>query len=296
MGWTDVLTPSCAMMSLRSVVAAACRYTPNFKGKGRMVLLFDRLITTRKRAASYIAVGRINGLAEMVLDLRAWGQKFAYYYGEWEKEYIDHARRLYKGGTIIDVGSSLGLYVICLGDLARAMGSTVVSVEPVPFNLERQKMNVILNRLDDVVEYHRLALGARATTLRISHDPSRVDNNAYISGEGDMEIQVTALDTLVSLSNINNVGFIKMDVEGYEPMVLEGGKDTIIRDHPLILAEFNRERMKINGFEIMPSWYFLKSEGYAAFAVERGTLLRLTEPAEYENIFFVPRHMLPLKT
>jgi hypothetical protein len=47
---------------------------------------------------------------------------------------------------------------------------------------------------------------------------------------------------------------MKIDVEGYEPMVIEGARRTIKKDQPVILVEFNRERMDINGFSIDGAW------------------------------------------
>ena len=134
----------------------------------------DRWLTRQDNESSYLVNGKINSLAMMHFDLRPWGQKFAYYYGEWEKEYIDLVRQLYRGGTFVDIGSSLGLYVICLGDLVRQAGDSIISIEPIAFNLEKQKKNVAINRLEDVVDYYPVALGDHETTLCIDLPPSLV--------------------------------------------------------------------------------------------------------------------------
>lgn len=141
------------MICIRSALASLLQHTPMFRGKGRIILLLDRMLTDEHDPISFIANGPINGLARMYFDLRAWGQKFAYYYGVWEYDFINLVRQLYKGGAFIDVGSSLGLYVICLGDIVRKYGDVIVSVEPIIFNLDRQKRNVALNELEDVVHY-----------------------------------------------------------------------------------------------------------------------------------------------
>ena len=278
------------MTFFRSAVATLTSHTPMFKGKGRIVLFLDRMITNQYDPSSFIVAGPINGLAVINFDLRAWGQKFAFYYGEWESEFIDLTRQLYRGGTFIDVGSSLGLYVCCLGDVVRRSGDRIASIEPLHFNLHRQKENVALNKLQEVVTYHPVALGAEESMLFISADANESDNNAYVSAEGDIAVPVTTLDRLVAQAGYAKVGFIKMDVEGFEPMVIVGGRECICRDHPAIFAEFNRERMLINQFEISPSWDFLMSEGYRAFEVKNRRLRPLSEPAEVENIFFLPAH------
>lgn len=280
------------MKNSRALLASIFSRTPVFKGKGRLVLWIDRLLSGQDSANSFMATGNINGLAQMHFDLRPWGQKFAYYYGEWESEYITLARSLYRGGAFIDVGSSIGLYVICFGDLVRKSGSIIASVEPVAFNLVKQKENVELNHYNDVVRYFPVALGEQESSLMLSADPDGRDNNAFVSDVGTIEVTVTTLDKLVANEAIGKVGFIKIDVEGYEPMVVAGGKETIARDRPLIFAEFNRERMEINGFQMNPSWHFLKGEDYVAYRVVGGKLAPLAEPGETENIFFVPPHVV----
>jgi len=275
------------MSLVQSAFAYIFRITPQFKGKGRIVLLLDRLLGS-STAWPVQVVGTVNSLALMKFDLRAWGQKFAYYYGAWEKDYIALSRKLYEGGNFVDVGSSLGLYVVCLGDLVRKSGAAIISVEPLDFNLEKQRENVSLNRLEDVVHYRQISLGDCETKLRIASDPSKSDNNAFISSEGSVEVRMTTLDLLLASTNPSRVGFIKIDVEGYDVMVILGATETIRRDHPIIFAEFNRERMKINGFDMAPAWSFLVSEGYRAFEAKRGDLIEIENYGETENVFFLP--------
>lgn len=279
------------MIVIRSVFAWLFRHTPMFKGKGRIVLFLDRMLTNEHAPSSFVVAGHINGLAKMYFDLRAWGQKFAFYYGDWEHEFINLARQLYKGGAFVDIGSSLGLYVVCLGDVVRKYGEVVVSVEPIYFNLERQKRNVALNHFEDIVRYHPVALGKEESMLHISADSSGSDNNAFIVADGEMVVPVTTLDKLVDQSGYAKVGFVKIDVEGFEPMVVEGARGVIHRDRPIIFAEFNRERMRINQFDMAPSWQLLMDEGYRAFHVNKGKLQTLLEPGEVENIFFLPEHV-----
>jgi FkbM family methyltransferase len=257
---------------------------PHFRGRGRMTLLLDRLLS---RDGDHEAVGIVNGFP-FRFDLRPWGQKFAFYYREWEPELIAAFRSLYRGGDFLDVGSSLGLYVVCMSDLVRAAGARVRAVEPVPFNLERQRRNIALNAIEDLVDVVPLALGNERATVHISTDPDEADNNAIIATEGALRCQVVPLDELARERGWPRIGAMKIDVEGYEPMVIEGGRETIARDLPVILAEFNRERMTINRFPIAPSWDFLLGLGYKPFRLEGRELVSIGEPADHENLFFLP--------
>lgn len=260
-----------------------------FRGKGRIVLLVDGWLTDRSTVESSTVVDTVNSLASFQFDLRPFGQKFAYYYGEWERDHIFAIRSLYRGGAFMDVGSSLGLYVVCLGDLVANAGASVISVEPVPQNLVRQKRNVELNGYQKLVRYFQVALGSAAGELRIGFDEMSGDNNAIIHESGDIAIPVTTLDRLVDDSECGRVGLIKIDVEGYEPEVVEGARKTIIRDRPIVFAEFNRERMKINGFEMTRSWSFFLDHGYQGHQLLGRKLSLLKQPGDIENIYFLPK-------
>lgn len=274
--------------AIRALLPPVISRLPGVRGRGRMTLLLDRLLTDAGDPRSYETTGTLNGGVRFHFDLRPWGQKFAYYYRAWEHDYISTMRSLYRGGWFVDVGSSLGLYVVCLAEAVRARGSRIASIEPVPFNRERQQVNVALNGAEELVEYADVALGAGPAVVRLSVDPAHADNNAFVSDAGDVAVEVVAFDALCERRGWQGIGAMKIDVEGYEPMVIEGARTTIARDRPVILAEFNRERMAINGFTIEPSWQFLHGLGYRAFILAHGRLLPIDEPALHENIFFVP--------
>ena len=79
-----------------------------------------------------------------------------------------------------------------------------------------------------------------------SHGMKNMQNDtfggsAYI-GEGGQEIKVITLDSL----NLNGCDFMKVDVEGYEPLVFEGSKQTIKKFRPVICFEDNGSS-KTNG-------------------------------------------------
>ena len=53
---------------------------------------------------------------------------------------------------------------------------------------------------------------------------------------GTITVPVKTLDSF----NFQNVGFIKMDVEGFELQVLQGGRETILREKPIMYIEDDR--------------------------------------------------------
>ena len=71
-------------------------------------------------------------------------------------------------------------------------------------------------------------------------------------------------------------------------VTIAGGRETIRRNLPVILAEFNRERMAINGFTMDESWTFLKSCGYRCYRLHEGRLELLDDPGTVQDLYFVP--------
>jgi FkbM family methyltransferase len=262
--------------------------TPHFRGKGRITLAIDRFVTDANDPDSYNTAGSLLGRFPFHFDVRPWGQKFAFYYGEWERDLIVAFRNLYRGGLFVDVGSSLGLYVVCMSDLVRAAGERIISIEPVPRNLTRQHANIDLNGIGDLVDVIPLCVGAERGVVHLVADDAGGDNNAFIAASGGIACDVVPLDELAAERNWPRIGAIKVDVEGYDPLVIEGARRRIERDRPILLVEFNRERMAINALSIEPAWTFLRGLAYRAFRVKGDALVPLSEPGACENLFFVP--------
>lgn len=272
--------------AVRRLLPPVLSRLPRFRGKGRITLAIDALLTNRRDPASYLAEGTLNGGCRFLFDLRGWGQKFAFYYRDMEGEYVGALRRLYDGGVFVDVGSSVGLYAVCLAGVVRARGGRIAAFEPVPFNRERQAANIALSGAEDVVDVYPFALGAADAVLHMAGDPQRADNNAFIAAAGDIEVQVRRLDDVAS--GWPRIGMMKIDIEGYEPEMLKGARATIERDRPLLFAEFNRERMAINGFTIDETWQWLAERAYRFYVLRNGSFVELKAPGEHENLFILP--------
>ena len=102
-----------------------------------------------------------------------------------------------------------------------------------------------------LLETYNHALGEDNTVDYTSNAAGR------IKGNGPREVIIKKLDSF----NYNNIGFIKIDVEGYEPRVLQGAKETVERCNPVICCEINRTDN--NSQEILESW------GYKLMEVDK---------------------------
>lgn len=138
-----------------------------------------------------------------------------------------------RGRVAIDVGANIGTYTYFL----RRYAGRVVAYEPNPELAER------LRRVFPDVRVRNVALSDRAAvvTLRMPVARGRVEHElGSISQSFDdadeiigYEISVVTLDS----EQIDDVGFLKIDVEQHERQVLAGGLRTIERCRPNIMSE-----------------------------------------------------------
>ena len=90
--------------------------------------------------------------------------------------------------------------------------------------------------------FHNVGLGEKEYTTYTSVSAGR------IKGIGNKSVIIKTLDSY----ELENVGFINMDVEGYEPKVLLGAEQTIKRNWPVLCVEINTEDN--NSQEILENW------------------------------------------
>lgn len=132
----------------------------------------------------------------------------------------------------VDVGAHIGTWSRVM---ARCF-SKVTAFEPVPELADCFDKNV---PQDDGCEVtlHRLALGDKARSLRISTKIKTVENDAttllFNVADTGVEVPCLRLDSF----EFDDVDFIKIDCEGYELYVVNGAADTIRRCRPVVLVE-----------------------------------------------------------
>ena len=144
------------------------------------------------------------------------------------------------GMTFLDVGANLCYYTALA---ARAVGPNgrVLAVEPDPDSFGYLEQTIAANAVGNVEAFPVAASDAPATLpLYISTD-NRGDNRLYASGEDRPQVEVAArpLDALLRENKIDTVDLIKIDVQGYEPKVIAGLRETIAASPNLtLLTEF----------------------------------------------------------
>ncbi len=188
-------------------------------------------------------------------------------------------RHLRPGDLFVDVGAHAGVYSLWALDL----GCAVIAVEPIAELVEQLKANLALNRYDAAV--HRLALAAEPGTMTMS-GPDLLRQHLAISGGAPAAVgspgevvEVSTLDTILG----DRVGAgVKIDVEGAERLVLEGGSAALAQQRiGLLQLEWNDCSESLLGETREPVVQLLRGHGYELFRPDADGVLRATDGAGY---------------
>jgi FkbM family methyltransferase len=250
----------------------------------------DRWLTDENDPASYETAALVNGNNRLILDLRSWEQKFAFYYGTYEPELIEKTATIFTGGVFYDIGASIGLYSVAMANICRHGGGYVRAFEPVPQNLRRLEAQIAENELgEEWIRIERIALSDEPGTANMVLCDDGKPGNAKITSSGEVSVEVTLLDKVWAERDYEQVDFVKIDTEGWDAKIIDGGKQMIRKCRPNMLVEFNRERMTNHGIPLDPAWDFLTGEmQYGVFDLDdSGRAVEVTAPADLENLFFV---------
>lgn len=160
------------------------------------------------------------------------------YFGSVEPEFtaFAHAWLSAAGGAFLDIGAHAGLYSL---HAATVPGVQVVAFEPGATAFGWLSTNIRENGLDDRVTAVRAAVSDVAGRSFLT--ARRGATNRLVNGAGAEDVEdvpTVPVDDYVN-EGIGRVGLMKVDVEGHEPAVLNGAADTIRRDRPALIVEFN---------------------------------------------------------
>jgi len=168
--------------------------------------------------------------------------------------------------VVLDIGAHTGVFSL----LAKYLPlSTWHAFEPIEEAVQVLQQNLILNDIHNVI-VHQTAVADFNGTAKLTMPHKEQWGLATIgpnilrfSPQSTREVACIDLDTFVTLHNIKKVDFIKMDTEGAEFLILRGGYQMLVRDHPIILMEHNEQNMQQCNVRKNDIHSLLESLGYS---------------------------------
>ena len=156
--------------------------------------------------------------------------------------------------TFLDVGANIGQYSL----YAAKKGISVYAFEPQALNYAELYTNIWLNKLGHKINGYCIALSNKNTIeylSLLSMVPGQSHNNYAIDIPGQIKQGCAgfALDYLVKKKVVPQPTHIKIDVDGIESKVIEGGINTIKNCKTMLVEVENMEIVNMItklGFEI----------------------------------------------
>lgn len=160
-------------------------------------------------------------------------------YGEFSPEEGRMFRQIVRPGmTVVEIGANMGLHSV---ELARGCApGPFYAFEPQPRVFQVLCANLALNDIGNAFAYPEGCGETEGVATVPLIDYGREGNFGGVSlRPGDdrgIKVRIRPLDAL----GLPSCGLVKIDVEGFEPQVLRGARQTIARCRPILYVENDR--------------------------------------------------------
>ena len=200
---------------------------------------------------------------------------------------------------LLDIGSNIGWYTYYLGKY----GYKILSFEPNRLNNYILYKNYCLNKDVSVTLINKgLDIEDNICSVKtvssnqgdgMIYCENREKNLSDFNGETFNGIELTKLSRYYKYLSDKNLAFIKMDVEGSEGKVIEGGKELITKYHvPFIMTEFEEKLLNVHRTEALKFLQFFIDNGYKIsvidfFSKKYKSPLEIVSNKRYNDLFIV---------
>lgn len=218
--------------------------------------------------------------------------------GSYERSELDLVRKVvHSGQTVLDIGANIGLFSMIMA--ARVgPGGHVYAFEPMPMNADLLERSIAENRFTERVTLERAAVGAEPGEIQMIMPDYRLTSGGAHVYTSSMELHAHHTVSTVPLLHLDSYGikqpvsFIKIDVEGAEPLVFRGADALLRRDRPIILSELQGQQMlKVSGCTATHFLAEMQERGYTCYPLEQGTLappIQTSAEDTLASVVFVP--------
>ncbi len=164
---------------------------------------------------------------------------------------LSHLLLIYEIKTVIDIGANTGQFALDICKIDKNI--TIYSFEPIP-----SVYDVLVKNLAHISNFKafNLGLGEEKGVLDINlNDASpsssfldmsdiHLDNFSHAQKTQKTHVKVERLDDVIDCNTLNNNILTKIDVQGYEDQVLNGGKNVITKSKIIIIEVSFKELYK----------------------------------------------------
>lgn len=156
------------------------------------------------------------------------------------------------GDTVLDVGANIGTWSL---PMAKAVGpgGRLLSFEPTPVMCDAVNKTLRVNAMVNARCY-QVAVSNKNGSADFFLHTGATENAVPDSGRSSLEysssessekieVRTVALDDFLSGMDIKKISFIKIDIEGHEYAALQGAKETLKKDTPVLVIETGQDEV-----------------------------------------------------
>jgi FkbM family methyltransferase len=238
--------------------------------------------------ARTIVIKELAGGARLFVDLSDHAIGLPILRDQYEMSEAAFMRRVLKPGDhALDIGAHIGFFSVQMAQVVGPHGS-VTAFEPFDENAALLERSIEENRFGDRLRLFRAAVSRATGEADLSFATETLNSGgAFLitgaapqpTGHVSRRVRLLALD---ALPLPRPIAFVKMDVEGAEPLVLEGAAKLLAADRPVILSELHAQQLaRVSAQSPEAFLAAMRGLGYRAFRVEAGQPgAELTAPSE----------------
>jgi FkbM family methyltransferase len=210
------------------------------------------------------------------LDLAEVIDSSLYFSGTFEERSERIIEQLVKPGmTAIDVGANFGYHTFRMAKAAGPDGR-VLAIEPTTWAFRRLEQHRQINPIGNVE-----LLQAGLSDADQGHVRAHFQSSYRLDGkDSQLEETITlrSLDSIVAERGLQKIGFMKIDVDGYEVKVLRGAAKTLAAWRPNLLLEVNPRLADSSGDDWREALRGLLRLGYL---MHDDRMSLISDPCEY---------------
>ena len=189
--------------------------------------------------------------------------------------------------SVVDIGANFGHFSLIAANLPAI--EHVHAFEPHPESFADLEANRRVQNNDKLV-LHNAAVGDRDTTVEFHEDARHHGNHSLARANLEvfgktLPVTLRRLDSLVEeWAKTPPVDFLRIDAQGAERTILQGGQTTIEKNHPAILMEFWPFGLKNLGTDPDEMLQWLKMRGYRFQVIDTPSRSLIDVDADATNI------------
>lgn len=226
---------------------------------------------------------------KMLLSVQDWVQYHLFMYGFYELPESLFWLNFTKGKKVVlDVGGNVGYFSLLAAKGLNKNGK-IYAFEPVSKTYKRFQENIRLNGTHSIV-LEKLAISNKEDVLTINvgnaHNwgMSSINMHEHLSGDKEI-VRCETIDGYIKKHNLSVVDIVKIDIEGSEFAAIDGMKNTLSIQRPVVLIELLDAHLSKQGYSCKDIYNLFWSKGYTAYEIQKNNRLQeIKEAKSYDGL------------